>query len=323
MKKLMLSMLAMAAMVSCTNEIESPDQPKVNQNEPVPIEFGQSISLYTKAPVTGDKLMNTTIGIWAQKHSGTAAWATDNFMDNTSLTVDGSGDITYTTASEEAYYSFENDAKYNFYAYTPFADKNTNGLEVTQAGAGTAPNLKVTLDPAKGAQTDIMYADRATLDNKVKSSDPIALSFKHALAQVKFKIQKEATLTDAMTISDIKITANTTATMNIANGTFSDQATPGNFIALVGGNVTVPAKADGSDGNATDVGEAVMLFPEALGENAVSFTINTKEYTFKPTATLNAGTTTTITVTVTATGVSFTQSIVTWTDDNTGSGTIK
>lgn len=319
----MLSMLAMAAMVSCTNEIESPDQPKVNENEPVPIEFGQSISLYTKAPVTGTKLMSTTIGIWAQKHSGTAAWAVDNFMDNTSLTVGGSGDITYTTASEEAYYSFENDAKYNFYAYTPFADKSTNGLEVTQAGTGTAPNLKVTLDPAKGAQTDIMYADRATLDNKVKSSNPIALSFKHALAQVKFKIQKEATLTDAMTISDIKITANTTATMNIADGTFSDQATSGSFIALANGSVTVPAKnADGTDTDATDVGEAVMLFPEALGENAVSFTINTKEYTFKPSATLQAGVTTTITVTVTATGVSFTQSIVDWTD-NSGSGTIK
>ena len=28
MKKLMISMLAMAAMVSCTNEIENPDQPK-------------------------------------------------------------------------------------------------------------------------------------------------------------------------------------------------------------------------------------------------------------------------------------------------------
>lgn len=39
----MISMLAMAAMVSCTNEIENPDQPQVNQNEPTPIEFGSSI----------------------------------------------------------------------------------------------------------------------------------------------------------------------------------------------------------------------------------------------------------------------------------------
>ena len=41
MKKLMISMLAMAAMVSCTNEIEGPDQPKVNENEPVAVEFVQ------------------------------------------------------------------------------------------------------------------------------------------------------------------------------------------------------------------------------------------------------------------------------------------
>ena len=50
MKKLMISMLAMAAMVSCTNEIENPDQPQVNQNEPTPIEFGSSIlGVQTKA----------------------------------------------------------------------------------------------------------------------------------------------------------------------------------------------------------------------------------------------------------------------------------
>ena len=46
----MISMLAMAAMVSCTNEIENPDQPQVNQNEPTPIEFGSSIlGVQTKA----------------------------------------------------------------------------------------------------------------------------------------------------------------------------------------------------------------------------------------------------------------------------------
>ena len=50
MKKLMISMLAMAAMVSCTNEIENPDQPKVNENEPVAITFGSSIvGIQTKA----------------------------------------------------------------------------------------------------------------------------------------------------------------------------------------------------------------------------------------------------------------------------------
>lgn len=46
----MISMLAMAAMVSCTNEIENPDQPKVNENEPVAITFGSSIvGIQTKA----------------------------------------------------------------------------------------------------------------------------------------------------------------------------------------------------------------------------------------------------------------------------------
>ena len=248
----MISMLAMAAMVSCTNEIEGPDQPKVNENEPVAVEFGQSINLYTKAPVTGDKLTSTKIGIWAQKHSGTPAWATTNLMDNISLSVDVDGAITYTTTSEKVYYSFENEAKYDFYAYTPYADKATNGLEITAAGDGTAPNLKVTLDPANKAQTDIMYADPTNLKNKVKSTDPIALPFKHALAQVKFKIQKEQSLSDAMTLSAIKVSANTIGTMNISDGTFTDKGTPDSFIALSNDNITIPAKAASDDSKAID-----------------------------------------------------------------------
>ena len=52
MKKLMISMLAMAAMVSCTNEIEGPDQPQVNQNEPVEIKLNAGVgTITTKAPV--------------------------------------------------------------------------------------------------------------------------------------------------------------------------------------------------------------------------------------------------------------------------------
>ena len=61
----MISMLAMAAMVSCTNEIENPDQPQVNQNEPTPIEFGSSIlAVQTKAAKTGTAFSdNEIIGI--------------------------------------------------------------------------------------------------------------------------------------------------------------------------------------------------------------------------------------------------------------------
>ena len=44
MKKLMISMLAMAAMVSCTNEIENPDQPKIEGNEPVEIKLNAGIN---------------------------------------------------------------------------------------------------------------------------------------------------------------------------------------------------------------------------------------------------------------------------------------
>lgn len=49
----MISMLAMAAMVSCTNEIENPDQPKIEGNEPVEIKLNAGIiGVETKAAIS-------------------------------------------------------------------------------------------------------------------------------------------------------------------------------------------------------------------------------------------------------------------------------
>ena len=83
MKNLIISMLAMAAMVSCTSE-NDPINEVTNNDKPTPVVFGQSISLVTKAPITGNLLANTKIGIWAQEYTTTPAWVADNknFMDD-------------------------------------------------------------------------------------------------------------------------------------------------------------------------------------------------------------------------------------------------
>lgn len=312
MKTLVLSMISIAAtvaaMTACTSESDPINEVESEVN--VPVNFGQSINLYTKAITTGDKLLSTTIGIWGQEHSGTPSWAATNFMDNLSLTVDAAGAITYTTESDKKYYSIEAGTKYDFYAYSPIAT-GSNGLTVNDAGENTAPSIEVTLSSPQTDVTDIMYAK--ALDN-TKSTNSINLGFQHALAQVKFKIKK-TTGANATTLTAIKVNANSVGTMNITDGSFTSTGTPINF-EISSLNTSIGTSE-------APIDKSLLLFPETLGTNSVTFTIDGNDYSFTPTATLTAGKITTIAVEVSATDVTFNQSITDWSNESEGSGTIK
>ncbi|WP_099463790.1 fimbrillin family protein [Parabacteroides provencensis] len=307
MKNLILSMLAMAAMVSCTNE-NDPIGEVINNDKPTPVVFGQSISLLTKAPITSTQLASTKIGIWAQEYTATPAWVADNknFMDDLELTVDGSGAITYTGTK---YYSITPNTKYDFYAYAPKGDASVSSNAAT---AGAAPTINLTLGATD--QIDLMYASQTGV---TKSRNAVALLFKHSLAQIKFKIKK-ATGASVTTLTEIKVNANSVGTMALTDGKYSSTGTPIDFTVLTGGSFNIPAN---DFAEITGV-KPLMLFPEELGSNSVTFTIDGTDYQFTPTATLEAGTTTTISVTVTSAGVEFSQSVEAW-KDNTGSGTIE
>ncbi|RHJ90785.1 fimbrillin family protein [Parabacteroides bouchesdurhonensis] len=306
MKNLIISMLAMAAMVSCTSE-NDPINEVTNNDKPTPVVFGQSISLVTKAPITGNLLANTKIGIWAQEYTTTPAWVADNknFMDDLELTVAANGDISYTGTK---YYSIIPDTKYDFYAYAP---KGEIGVSSNAATAGVGPTINLTLGATD--QIDLMYASQTGV---LKSATPVALVFKHSLAQIKFKIKKTTSSLN-YTLSEIKVNANSVGTMALANGQYSNTGTPIDFTVLTGGSFDIP---NNDFAEITGV-KPLMLFPEELKENSVIFTISGTDYKFKPTATLQAGTTTTISVTVTSTGVEFSQSVEQW-KENTGEGTI-
>lgn len=297
MKKLLLPALAIVVLASCNNE----EKPDFISNEPVEVTFGQSIGLYTKAPIEGNKLMNTTMGVYAIEYTTTPAWkATGNFMEDISLSADASGVLTYTNAADTKYYSYGTDTKYDFYAYSPKADGTK--IVANALADGAAPTINATLEYTTIAdQMDILHASATA---KTKSSDAVALNFQHALAQVKFQIKKEADV-DVTTLTAISVNANTTGTMDITSGAWSNTAAPQNFNVLTGGNVAISTTE-------ADAGTAIMLFPETLGNNSVTFTIDGKDYSFTPSATLEAGKITTITVTVKASGVTFSQTVTAW-----------
>lgn len=310
MKKLLLPVFALLALASCNNE-EIQD---IQSNEPVAISFGQSLGLYTsKAPIDGDKLTNNTIGIWAVEYTNTPVWGdgitTNNFMDNELLTVDEAGAITYTNTK---YYSIVPNTKYDFYAYSPQATVD-NGIAVTEKATAT-PTLNVTLKTTASEQLDILWATKKGIE---KSTSTVNLGFKHALAQLIFKIQKEDNV-KAERISQITVKANTIGTISLENGEVSGLTTGGGIFTAyqdaTGQNITTTANT---------VGNPLLIFPETLKDNSITFTIDGMDYTFAPSAEtiLKANQITTITVTVKQTSLSFSQSVEPW-GNNAGTGTI-
>lgn len=313
MKNLVLGMLAMAAMVSCSSE-NDPINEIDNGKDPIAISFGQNIEIYTKAPITDATLpVNSKIGLWATEYMSSSEWKAENKCDNKQLNVTASG-IAF--EGGDIYYSKVPNTKYDFYAYTPFAEEATNGLSVNAATAGSAPTIGITLKADPSSQIDLMYA--TPLTGKTAQTEAYELAFNHALAQVKFTIKKEAGVTLG-SLTAISVSTKSKSSMSLSDGSFAAANTEIAMTPLTSDDTPITLGEA-----AVDAGDPIMVFPEAGVIASVAFTIDGETYSFVPSnVTLTKNKITTIDVTITATGLTFTQKINQWVEDsNHGTGTI-
>lgn len=181
MKKLMISMLAMAAMVSCTNEIEGPDQPQVNQNEPVEIKLNAGVgTITTKAPVN-DLATPLNILFWRPADATEAAWGTGSSLF--AKTAAASGVITFYT---DAARTTEAKQYYN-------ADATKKSwLAGCYLGTATDPTMQngvveFTID----GQNDVMATDGAS-GIKTDGNGFSDFTFNHQLSKLKFTVAIKA-----------------------------------------------------------------------------------------------------------------------------------
>lgn len=171
----MISMLAMAAMVSCTNEIEGPDQPKVNENEPVEIKLNAGVgTITTKAPVN-DLTTPLNILFWRPADATEATWTTgSSLFAKTTVT---SGVITFYT---DANRTTEAKQYYN-------ADATKKSwLAGCYLGTATDPTMQngaveFTID----GQNDVMATDGAS-GAKTDGNGFSDFTFNHQLSKLKF-----------------------------------------------------------------------------------------------------------------------------------------
>lgn len=236
MKKLILSLAAVAALASCSQEEGNNVPEVVPGNVPIIVNAGLGASVESKAsgPIDGtafEKNTNEAFNLLAFTTAPTSDWSQAYFKD---LPVDCDENREFHTGK---FYP-AGGADLYFYAYAP-------GGSYTTSSSGV---VSFTID----GQQDIMYAGQVTGS---ASAQP-KLSFSHKLMKVMFKAKldeglqdQEATLTN-ITINNVKTNYN----LSLSDGTLTETGEAGNLSLTVSSQKLTTTEAP--------VNGVLMLYPQ-------------------------------------------------------------
>lgn len=243
MKKVFVSMLALAALASCSSE-EVLNEP-VDGNKPVEIKLTAGVlSLQTKAPIENDgnsKFLPSIMG-WegtAKPTTGAPLWTTEPDAEITA------GTSVPITLKDKQYYNADRTINTYICAFHPKGSVTADGLT-------TFPNTK--------GDVDVMLTD-GLVDAGAKPTGstltPIALEFKHLLTQLKFTATGDASLAAntkvlKITVKGVKLPTG----VNVFSGNLQVAADPINLD--VDG---VPTTTDIPTGSTLNLGNPIMVNP--------------------------------------------------------------
>lgn len=309
MKKLMISIFAIAAMASCTSENEIIDNGGKN-DEKVEIKLNAGINVITKAAIeSGENGLptNEIPNVQFQRTdaaSGTSIdWTTAALTEFTG-SIGTNGNVTIDPTNKQYYDSNDNEA--HIVGYSP---------------AGTLADgvVSMTID----GTNDVIYA---TPINKGNRTTPTTTPFifNHKLTQFKFIVKTDnASITSAVTNIGIAIQgANTTFKMSLKDGTLSDWNTPINTISVSG----LEAPAGGGESTESN---GILLQPELTELNLVVTADNfpsagiTVDIAGTDSGKFEASKTYTITLTFQRKNISGSATVTGWTNGAAGSGTVE
>lgn len=222
MKKLILSLAAVAALASCSQE-EGNKAPEIAQNgTPIAVSAGIETSVVTKAPVTDTKFTDGASDLFRLVAYANATQSAPTDFSTPYFNNSGKGDVNVNSkeGSDSQYQLLPDPAQYYpsngnylyFYAFAPGGE----GVWTFTPDA-SAPTATITID---GTQ-DIMWAKDETGIQKMQGtqSQP-ALNFTHKLMQVTFKAQADASFTGSDKVTKLTIKGiGKTVTLNPITGT--------------------------------------------------------------------------------------------------------
>lgn len=301
MNKLILSALAVAAMVSCSKTDNQGETPDVNSSK---IEFGSAITATTKTPGEAQFSQDDQIQVY-----GFTADAAGKTVDFTATALI-SGAYKYDVPSNKfvavgASANWVGGKIHNFYAFYP--------QTLTPALAADGATIAITVpNTAGGYANDLLgaFAENAVACVAAPAAGKESkLVFEHRLSKVKFEIKRLPSATINNTLSDMKFTmGNSVGTYNVANGVVTNTlpATPVTFTNTLGTAMTIEEQAQPIPG------EWIVLPGDNLSE--MTFTIGATDYTAKNliNAKTEAGKITTITITYVGEVITFSSEIKPW-----------
>ena len=287
MKKLILSMAAVAALASCSND-ESNAPEVLPGDVPIIVNAGLATSVETKAPVEGSVFPNNTTDAFnlmaCTQDPSTGDWDANSYFKDHPVSSNAEGEF-----HTGKFYPGGGATLY-FCAYAPGGEsyKSSNSI-VTFNITG---------------QEDIMYAAKAT----GSAGDQPKLNFVHKLMQVKFKAKLDDAIQDQQAeLTNIKINkVKTTYSLNLGTGELTETGDAGSL------NLAVSNKSLTNSEVAVD--GALMFFPQT--GFTITATAGGQEYTTKTPVTITspeAGKIYTITLTFNGTEIIPTVTITQWT----------
>lgn len=251
MKKSLFLALAIAAMVSCSQNEVITDGSTASKPISFAPQFGNSVA--TRADGALDQ--SITLGVYAYNSSSI-------YDEISNLPLAYATDGWYLTPKEHYYPNDDSDV--NFWAYAP---KDESHLSSTACDATNGPSFTLTLANTD-KDVDILATQAVVTGKKSTSSTPITFTLKHLLAQVKFKAKVNSTENaGAFDVKIYEITIATKGTANYANKTWSSFSSDLTWtvIGTEGSSLTETA---------TDAGTPVNLIPE----QATTITVKAKVY---------------------------------------------
>ncbi|MBO5018106.1 MAG: fimbrillin family protein [Alistipes sp.] len=261
MKKILISMLAVAALVSCSKE----ESIRVDQGEA--IAFGNAfVDNSTRAtdPSYSGTADFTSFQVWGTVKANDAATPVAIFEDDTVTATVGANSVW--TCNVKQYWI--KDALYNFAALA-------NADAVALGDDKLPKTVTYTAD-----QTDLVYAKSAQYTGKASGNELVAFTFQHLLSKVNFTVVNGSQDAEGYSflVRDIEIAGATAGTCDVTT-------TPVTWTATANNGYTIADITVDNDTASADCGTALLVVPGAV---TVSFNVDilvdgvvlgTKEYT--------------------------------------------
>lgn len=261
MKKILISMLAVAALVSCSKE----ESILVDQGEA--IAFGNAfVDNATRAddPSYSGTEDFTSFKVWGTVKATESSTPVAIFADNTVSGTVGANSVW--TCDVKQYWI--KDALYNFAALA-------NADAVALGDDKLPKTVTYTAD-----QTDLVYAKSAQYTGKASGNYLVAFTFQHLLSKVNFTVNNgsQSATGYSFLVRNIKIAGATAGTCDVTT-------TPVTWTATANDGYTIADITVDNDTASKDCGTALLVVP---GDVTVSFNVDilvddvvlgTKEYT--------------------------------------------